>query len=407
MRTSFFSNLRFSPSVAAKKIKILVLTLVIVIPGIRCEDLGKITSAETFWIALFANASTGEFLTYTANRVALSQLSQLVSAANDLKTSASAYKTAQGTANLNDLRNKWSAARKIFKRAEVFYISRSYIPSNYFHRLDGYILGENFRPDAGDLEAIVAGASILTPTSVDTFTIPRRGFETLEYFLYDSGTGTDAIAIVDGENAGSIRSLAYIEALADVIHRDSQRLYAAWAPATGNFSGNLSSGSGVFGGIKDAVDSFINGMVQLVYINQDVRVGVPAGLTLAGPTQFPAKLESVYSKNSYQDLLSSVEGIELVYLGNPGDTESRSLSYLVQLQNTSLDLRIKDKISTIKSRIQGRIDVSSTLENDLAGNLTFVNTEIYLRLRELRVIYATELIGILGANALPSNSDGD
>ncbi|MDV6235381.1 imelysin family protein [Leptospira ellisii] len=409
MRNLEFSNSLNLRASIAKRIRVLLLTAAVILPGIRCEELGKISGAETLIIALFANASTGEFLSYTANKVAIARFELLVSAAGDLKTSAATYKTTPNQTNLNDLRGKWIAARKIFKQSEIFYISRSYIPSNYFHRLDGYILGEAFRPDAADLEAIVAGTNpaTLNVSAVDTLSIPRKGFEALEYFLYDSGTGTSAIATVNAENAGSARSLDYIAALAEVIERDAQRLLGAWSPSVGNFAGNLSSGTGNFGGIKDAVDSFINGMVQLVYTDQDVRVGVPAGLTLAGPVAFPAKVESKYSDNSYPDLLASVEGVELVYLGNAGDSEARPLSYLVKLQNESLDLRIKDKISTLKARIQSRINAAATLRTDIAGNLAFVDAEIYERLRELRVIYATEVIGVLGANALPSNSDGD
>ncbi|TGK34337.1 imelysin [Leptospira gomenensis] len=409
MRNLEFSKILNLRVPIAKKIRILLLTAAVILPGVRCEELGKISGAETLILALFANASTGEFLSYTANKVAIARFELLVSAAGELKTSAAAYKATPNQTNLNDLRNKWIAARRIFKQGEVFYISRSYIPSNYFHRLDGYILGESFRPDAADLETIVAGTTPATinVSSVDTLSIPRKGFETLEYFLYDSGTGTSAIATVNTENAGSARTLDYIAALAEVIERDAQRLLGAWSPSVGNFAGNLSTGTGNFAGIRDAVDSFLNGTVQLIYTDQDVRVGVPAGLTLAGPVPLPAKVESKYSDNSYRDLLASVEGIELVYLGNAGDAEARPLRYLVQLQNESLDLRIKEKISTLKTRIQSRIDSAATLRADIAGNLSFVDEEIYDRLRELRVIYATEVIGVLGANALPSNSDGD
>lgn len=409
MRILEFTDIPSARTALARRIKILVLSAAIVLPGIRCEDLGKITGTETLLVALFANASTGEFLNYSANQVAVPQFNRLLVAANQLKTSATAYQTTQGTANLSDLQTKWLAARRIFKQCEVFYINRSYLPSNYFHRLDGYILGETNRPVSTDLDT--AAATSPSQSTVDSYPLTRKGFPALEYFIFDNGDGvhnaTDTITNIDAANVGSAGRRAYIVSLASVIQLDAQRLSNSWNNSSGNFAGELATGTGSFGGIKDAVDSFINGMVQLEYVNQDVRIGVPAGLTLAGTAQFPAKLESIYSDSAYTDLLSSLEGLELVYYGNAGESDARSLSYLVQFQNSALDARVKTKIATLKSLIQGRINASATLKADLTGNLSFVNTQIYAGFKDLRVTFATEVIGILGANALPSNADGD
>ncbi|AYV55460.1 imelysin [Leptospira kmetyi] len=405
MRSLEFTHISSAKTALARKIKILVFSAAIILPGIRCEDLGKITGTETLFVALFANASMGEFLNYSANQVAVPQFNRLVTATQDLKTSAAAYNTTQNATTLGDLQTKWLAARRVFKQCEVFYINRSYLPSNYFHRLDGYILGETSRPVASDLDT--AAASSPSQSTVDSYPLTRKGFAALEYFIFNDGAGSNTIANINTANTGSAGRRAYIVSLANVIQLDAFRLSNSWSNTSGNFAGEMATGTGSFGGIKDAVDSFINGMVQLEYVNQDVRIGVPAGLTLAGTTQYPAKLESIYSDSAYKDLLSSLEGLELVYYGNAGESDARSLSYLVQFQNKALDARIKTKISTLKSLIQGRINASATLKTDLTGNLSFVNTEIYTRFKDLRVTFATEVIGILGANALPSNADGD
>lgn len=405
MRSLEFTHISSAKTALARKIKILVFSAAIILPGIRCEDLGKITGTETLFVALFANASMGEFLNYSANQVAVPQFNRLVTATQDLKTSAAAYNTTQNATTLGDLQTKWLAARRVFKQCEVFYINRSYLPSNYFHRLDGYILGETSRPVASDLDT--AAASSPSQSTVDSYPLTRKGFAALEYFIFNDGAGNNTITNINAANTGSAGRRAYIVSLANVIQLDAFRLSNSWSNTSGNFAGEMATGTGSFGGIKDAVDSFINGMVQLEYVNQDVRIGVPAGLTLAGTTQYPAKLESIYSDSAYKDLLSSLEGLELVYYGNAGESDARSLSYLVQFQNKALDARIKTKISTLKSLIQGRINASATLKTDLTGNLSFVNTEIYTRFKDLRVTFATEVIGILGANALPSNADGD
>ncbi|PJZ54014.1 imelysin family protein [Leptospira adleri] len=406
MRILEFSNSSKKSALIAKKIKILLTAFFVVFPGIRCEEIGKISGAETLLVALFANASTGEFLNYSANQVALPQFSKLLAASNQLKTSAATYQTTAGTGtgqtDLADLQNKWLAARKLFKQAEIFYINRSYLPSTYFHKLDGYILGETNRPVSTDLDT--AAATSPSSSTVDGYPLTRKGFAALEYFIFDNGANVHTLAAIDTANGGSAGRRAYIASLASVIQLDCQRLYNSW---NSSFANELATGSNSFVGIKDAVDSFINGIVQLEYTNQDIRIGVPAGLTLAGATQYPAKLESIYSDSSYRDLLSSVEGLELVYAGNAGDPDSRSLSYLVKLQNSSLDTRVRNKIATLKNNLQSRINASATLKADLTGNLTFVDEQVYDLFKDLRNTFATEVIGILGANALPSNADGD
>lgn len=322
-------NIPLARTYLAKGIEILTLSAAILLSGIRCKDFGKITGTETLLVALFANASTGEFLNYTANRVAVPQLAHLLTATDELKTSAASYQANQNAATLADLQTKWLAARRIFKQSETFYINRSYLPSNFFHKLDGYILGENNRPTANDLN--LAAATNPNTSTVDSYPLTRKGFAALEYFIFDDGNGAHTIAAINAANANAGRR-AYIVSLANVIQLDAQRLLGSWNSSSGNFAEELASGKGSFGGIKDATDSFINGLVQLEYTNQDIRVGVPAGLTVAGTTQYPTKLESIYSDTAYQDLLSSLEGLELVYYGNAGDNEARSLSYLVQFQ---------------------------------------------------------------------------
>ncbi|RHX88332.1 imelysin family protein [Leptospira stimsonii] len=400
MRSLEFSNKLRKSAELAKKVKILLLTFFVILPGIRCEEIGKISGAETLMVALFANASTGEFLNYTANQVAVPQFNKLLVASNQLKTSAATYQTTQNTTTLADLQTQWLATRRLFKQVEIFYINRSYLPSTYFHRLDGYILGETNRPVSTDLDT-AAGTSPSSST-VDGYPLTRKGFAALEYFIFDDGTGTKTATAINTANGNAGRR-AYIASLATVIQLDCQRLYNSW---NSSFANELATGSNSFNGIKDAVDSFINGIVQLEYTNQDIRIGVPAGLTLAGTTQYPAKLESIFSDSSYRDLLSSVEGLELVYLGN-GEADSRSLSYLVKLQNSSLDTRVKNKMTTLKNNLQSRINASATLKADLTGNLTFVDEQVYDLFKDLRNTFATEVIGILGANALPSNADGD
>ncbi|TGK22182.1 imelysin family protein [Leptospira stimsonii] len=400
MRSLEFSNKLRKSAKLAKKVKILLLTFFVILPGIRCEEIGKISGAETLMVALFANASTGEFLNYTANQVAVPQFNKLLVASNQLKTSAATYQTTQNTTTLVDLQTQWLATRRLFKQVEIFYINRSYLPSTYFHRLDGYILGETNRPVSTDLDT-AAGTSPSSST-VDGYPLTRKGFAALEYFIFDDGTGTKTATAINTANGNAGRR-AYIASLATVIQLDCQRLYNSW---NSSFANELATGSNSFNGIKDAVDSFINGIVQLEYTNQDIRIGVPAGLTLAGTTQYPAKLESIFSDSSYRDLLSSVEGLELVYLGN-GEADSRSLSYLVKLQNSSLDTRVKNKMTTLKNNLQSRINASATLKADLTGNLTFVDEQVYDLFKDLRNTFATEVIGILGANALPSNADGD
>lgn len=124
MRILEFTNMSFRKAWFLKRITVFFLSLAVLLPGIRCQDLGKITGTEILLVALFANASTGEFLNYTANQVAIPQFKRLLSATDELKTSASAYQANQNDNTLSDLQSKWLVARKLFKQSEIFYINR-------------------------------------------------------------------------------------------------------------------------------------------------------------------------------------------------------------------------------------------------------------------------------------------
>ncbi|EQA38794.1 imelysin [Leptospira inadai serovar Lyme str. 10] len=387
--------------------------------SLSCQP-NKGTDMSTIAFLLAAQPSYAEFLNYSGNNVILPTLQDLENKSLSLNTSAQNYcSDPTNTTKLANLQQAWKNARSSLKKSEVFYFGPAENPPGYyFTNLDGYEKLQ--RPKWNNISAVLTNTTsfpTINESSVLTYSTVRRGFEALEMLIFSSD-GNDAnisssanIIAANSSNAGYQRRLDYIQALAQVIYDDARNLNTQWKSTGGNFIGNYVGGNGYFKSSKEAFDTYVTKIASLAEVTRDQKTGTPAGLSLSSAGTAHSNLtEAIFSRNAYQDLLDNVYGIEFAYIGNAGDSQAKSLSLMVQAQNSSVDANIKSAIADLKTTLQTKIAGASDLYADISAGSSTINAQVsplWIKFKTLRTLTGTDLLSVLGVPAMPSNADGD
>jgi predicted lipoprotein len=246
------------------------------------------------------------------------------------------------------------------------------------------------------LDELLASTDPVDAAGVAVLGASRRGFHAIELLLFDDDGYLAATALA-GE-AGA-RRRAFLVALAgDVSHRLTD-LQAAWT--SGQLAAFTAPGHGgsSYATIDASVDSVVNESINAAE-RSTALLAKPLGLMTGGEPR-PELAESLPSDNTAADLAASVRGIRDLYLGTRTGAEGRGIAALVRIR--SLDLRVRAAIDTALARLEA---VPRPFRRALLARDPSVSAA-YEAVRELRRIFATELVANLGATLKFSDNDGD
>ncbi|WP_243393365.1 imelysin family protein [Leptospira perolatii] len=326
-----------------------------------------------------------------------------------LKDAAASYTATPGdSTKFASLRQSWAEARSILKKAEVFYFGPADIPFSYYTKMDAYEKGESTRPKKANIDGVLSDSVTINASYVRSQGTLKRGFGALEYLLFDNGSGSSNSGDVITANSGNSRRTDYILALAQVIQEDAHSLRNNWEPNGGNFLASYVNGTGMFLSPKEALDTYVTKVGNLVLMIEDTKIGFPAGLSMSsnGATN-PNLTESIYSRTAYQDLLDNIKGLRLAYFGNLGDPNAKSLASLVQSQSPQLNDSIQTTLDNLEAQLTTKVNASADLYAEINSNPSGLIKPIWDNTKILRNSTAVELLSVLGTPALPSSTDGD
>ncbi len=202
-----------------------------------------------------------------------------------------------------------------------------------------------------DLDNILASNADLTdPNVIALLDNTVKGFHTIEYLLFDDGTGSAGTDFIGNRDTPSIvtaltnqpRRLEYLTGVTNDLTTTAEDLADSWDTADGNFAAEVSEagkGSTRWLSQRSALQEIIE---ALAGIADEVANG-----KIAGPFSEadPKLVESQFSYNSLADFTDNMESIRNVYEGaNPLGCSSSGLSSYVITVDPDLDAQIRDEI---------------------------------------------------------------
>ncbi len=221
-----------------------------------------------------------------------------------------------------------------------------------------------------DLDNILGSSADLTdPNVIALLDNTVKGFHTIEYLLFDDGTGTAGTNFFGNPETGAIvtaltnqpRRLEYLIGVTANLSTTAEELADSWDPADGDFAAEVSEAgktSARWLSQRSALQEIIEALVGIADEVANGKISDP--YFEANPTL----VESQFSFNSLTDFTSNMESIRNVYEGaNPLGCSNAGLSSYVLTVDADLDARIRDEI-------QDTIDAIAAIAEPFRDSIT-------------------------------------
>jgi predicted lipoprotein len=249
--------------------------------------------------------------------------------------------------------------------------------------------------DPAKVELEVNGTTAISTSYVETLGANRKGFHAIEHLLFASLASLTTEPDADRRRALLV---AYAENLAQkaIVLRD------AWAAGYARQMAEPGSGNEEYATIKAVIDTFTNESLFQVELISDSWIGKPMGTATGGVPQ-PELVESGPSDNSITDITHGLVGIRNIYFGALTDTPGKGIGKLVVAQSPAVDRDVRLQMIATLAAVEA-------IPRPYVTSITQMHPQVataYEQMKELKRIFATEVVGVLGATLKFNDNDGD
>lgn len=277
----------------------------------------------------------------------------------DLEAKAIALRTAVNTLqgaptdpNLTAAQNAWRAARRPWEQSEGFLFGPVETQG-----IDPSI--DSWPVNRVDLDAVLASSAALNQSYIDALEGTLKGFHTLEYLLFGTGSKTAADL--------TARELEYLVGTTASLAAAVTTLRMAWDPAAGNYVRTMSTagatGNSVYISQSAALQELVNGVIAICDEVANGKISDPFD-------QMDRTLEeSQFSNNSDLDFADNIRSVQNVYLGQYGSATTTGLRALVMAKQPSLDPTIQTQLTAAITAIG---EMTPTFGEAISSNPTKV-----------------------------------
>jgi predicted lipoprotein len=245
-----------------------------------------------------------------------------VTKATTLNTSVQALIATPTAANQVAAQAAWRDVRITWEQSEGFLIG-PVEDDNYDPNMD------TWPTDRNQIDSMLNQNGNITSAILDNTDGALKGFHPLEYFLWNA----DITKLTAAQKN-------YMTALAANVLSNVKALHDSWT--TGGF-GNEILNAGKTGSRytskEDAVEAIANALIDICNEVGESKMPTPFGSTATDADS--TQTESPYSHNSIADFKNNIQGAYNTYTCGYNSKNGTSLSTLVQVNNKSLDTKIK------------------------------------------------------------------
>jgi predicted lipoprotein len=313
-----------------------------------------------------------------------SKLGMLVTAKNDFIATPS-------QTTLDNFRDSWFTAYKIWQYVEMFNIGKAEEIQYHFQM--------NIYPtNSTDIENNISSGTY-------DLTIPNNndavGFPALDYLLYGIAQTDAAIIEKYSTNTEATKYKTYISDITDQMKSLNQEVLSDW-----NNSYRDTFVSSIENTASSAVNKFVNDYI--FYYEKGLRankIGIPAGIFSTTP--LPEKVEGFYNKEISKELsITALNAVQDIFNGkeyNSTATGSSFSAYLTQLNKADLATMINNQFDVAREKIEV-LDVS--FYNQVITDNTKM-TQAYDALQVAVVLLKVDMLQAFNISVDYVDADGD
>ncbi len=366
-----------------KKKIFLIITVVLVVFSCSESDNGSVDSTDNF--------DRNAMLINLADNIIVPAFQDLNTKLDDLVIAKNSFNETPNQSNLDNLRDSWLNAYKVWQNVEMFNIGKAE-EILFFFQMNTYPANNV------DIENnIVSGnADLSHPNNNDAV-----GFPALDYLLF--GVANTDFDIIEKYTTNP-DALKYRNYLSDLINQMSsltQNVLNNWTNSYRNFFVNSTSNTAT-----SAVNKMVNDYI--FYYEKGLRankIGIPAGNFSATP--LPEKVEAFYKKNVSKQLsLDALKAVQDLFNGNyynSTGTGSSYKTYLEYLNRSDLSTLINNQFNTARQKIE-------LLDDSFYDQINTDNTkmtESYDALQAAVVLLKVDMLQAFNISVDFVDADGD
>ena len=252
---------------------------------------------------------------------------------------------------------------------------------------------------------------------INTRTSSRKGLDAIEYLLFNPNLnhsctvfGTDPQGWnnrTDADRTSARCGLAKLAA-ADLVS-NTEELLMAWN-GTANAQGyadilkNAGQQDSIFSNAQDAVNDVSDAIFYVDKLTKDAKLATPLGVFAndCGLAPCAENVESGFAYHSLQNIISNIQGLNMIFLGGETDVGIGFEDYLVDVGATDTAAKMRGDLTEV-------IDFASSLQSSLTDLLLQDPDqvqEVHDQLKDVTDTMKTDFIQRL-ALELPATSAGD
>ncbi len=319
--------------------------------------------------------------------VAVPTLDELLARLTELREACEQFAVKVNLPTLRDARDAWRTARVPWKQADAF----GFGPATDLR----LVAAMDQAVDFAKVEDEVSGTAEISEDAVTDMGANRKGFHALEYLLFGPNEAAQLAMFAD------VRRRALVVAYAQNLESRGKELRAAWTGEQ-DLLAHPGDTNETYPTVADSIDAFVNESVFLAELAADARLGKPSGTATGGVPQLDL-VESRPSDNSLQDLTNTLRGIHNVYFGSLDGTPGKGIGKLIQTSSPSTDRDVRKALAASLAAVAAIPHPYEVALSEHAPEIDVALTEI----KELKTIFATEVVGVLGATLQFNDNDGD
>lgn len=323
--------------------------------------------------------------------VILPTYDDVVTSTGWLQTATHAFADAPAQPTLDALRTAWRTARVPWKLSTAFRFGPTSLMTL------GVAIDQSVDP--ARVETEIAGSGALDPAYFDNLGANKKGFHGIEYLVFASDDA--ALLALYTADANAQRRRAFLAGCADALVLDTTKLHDAWVHEAALLAAPGADNTD-YPDIKASIDALVNESVFQVETIADGRLGKPLG-TATGGTAHPELQESAPSDLSIEDMQNALESVRNIYLGSRDGTAGKGIGQLILELSPATDRDVKTSLAAAAAALEA---IPRPFTQALLDGRPEVMTA-YTAVLDVKHVFASEVIGTLGATLKFNANDGD
>jgi len=294
------------------------------------------------------------------------------------------------SSNLNDLRGSWSELNASWQQIQWLKVGPIVEQSRLFRM--------QFWPDANDAVGRGVDNLLLEPSItvelVAQQNVGAQGIPALEYLLFAASTDSLLSAADKDKRCDAVQSIA------GNIKNMATDVYTGWQASGGNYTGQLTQGTGDFTSRKDAVEEVVTNWLEQIEKVKDEKMLKPLADAAPG---LPNIAEFALSQDSLASVKLNLASFAAIY--SAGDGHGFDDILKDHLEQTSLADNMQAKLDAAIASAGGLQGDYADLLNDEAARTTIAET--IQAVREVRDLLTADFVQTLDINIGFNSNDGD